>query len=252
MAPRRTHSTSSPATARLTQAGFRHGLVYLGGPAPARASKAEPTLRESGSAPKIFLNSGWYATTASNPESGSQFVENASSSSAQSCAPSTRSASVTQAIWKSQAVSAALLDQLKQIARSMYSVITSPEQGLENITEWCKKEIAWQRARQMRVELLPELAAELVSRSENEDREADAESKARIDVGLAAVAEVLNYKCPNWKRLREWGLQRRELTPKEDQLLLFAATVGRIPSERQASAILQIRKRLEHEGFVLS
>jgi hypothetical protein len=157
----------------------------------------------------------------------------------------------TQAMWKSQAVSAALLDQLKQIAQVMYSVITSPEQGLENITEWCKKELAWQRAQQRRVDLLPQLAAELVSRSENAEREADAVSKARIDVGIAAVAEVLNYKPLNWKLLREWGLQRRELTPKEDQLLLFAATVGKIPSEKQAAAILQIRRRLEGEGFVL-
>jgi hypothetical protein len=49
--------------------------------------------------------------------------------------------------------------------------------------------------------------------------------------------------------LREWGIQRNELTAKEDQLLLFAATTGRVPSERQAAAILQIRKRLEAEGF---
>jgi AIPR protein len=158
----------------------------------------------------------------------------------------------TQAIWKSQNISAALLDQLKLIARVMYSVITSPEQGLENITEWCKKELAWQRAQQKRVNLLPELTVELVSRAENEEREADAETKARIDVGIAAVTEVLNFKHSSWKRLRDWGIQRRELTPKEDQLLLFAATVGKVPSEKQAAAILQIRRKLEQEGFSLS
>ena len=158
----------------------------------------------------------------------------------------------TQAIWKSQNISAALLDQLKLIARVMYSVITSPEQGLENITEWCKKELAWQRAQQKRVNLLPELTVELVSRAENEEREADAETKARIDLGIAAVTEVLNFKHSSWKRLRDWGIQRRELTPKEDQLLLFAATVGKVPSERQAAAILQIRRKLEQEGFSLS
>jgi hypothetical protein len=105
----------------------------------------------------------------------------------------------TQAIWKGQGISSAMLDQLKLIARVMYSVITSPEQGLENITEWCKKELAWQRAQQKRVDLLPELAAELVSPSESESREAAAEAKARIDVGLAAMTEVLNYKNSNWK-----------------------------------------------------
>jgi hypothetical protein len=154
-----------------------------------------------------------------------------------------------QAIWRMQTISPALSAQLKVIARVMYSVITSPEQGLENVTEWCKKELAWQRAQQQRVSLMPELAAELVSRDEQMEREEDAEDRARIDAGIAAITEVVNYKACNWRRMREWGNSRRELTAKEDQLLLVAATAGRVPSEKQAAAILLIRKRLEVAGF---
>jgi hypothetical protein len=156
-----------------------------------------------------------------------------------------------QAIWRAQAISPALSAQLKIIARVMYMVITSPEQGLENVTEWCKKELAWQRAQQQNVRLQPELAAELVSQSEELEREADAVDIARIDAGIAAVTEVVNYKTSNWRTMREWGNQQNELTAREDQLLLFAATARRIPTERQAAAILQIRKRLEEEGFRL-
>ncbi|MDP3613171.1 MAG: hypothetical protein Q8R98_15040, partial [Rubrivivax sp.] len=96
---------------------------------------------------------------------------------------------------------------------------------------------------------LPELAAELVSQAEELEREADAIDTARIDAGIAAVTEVVNYKPSSWRTLRDWGIQRNELTAKEDQLLLFAATAGKVPSERQAAAILQIRRRLEAEGF---
>jgi len=154
-----------------------------------------------------------------------------------------------QSIWRTQSISPALSAQLKVVARAMYSVITSPEQGLENVTEWCKKELAWQRAQQQSVPLLAELAAELVSQAEELEREADAVDTARIDAGIAAITEVVNYKSSNWRTLREWGIKRNELTAKEDQLLLFAATAGRVPSERQATAILHIRKRLEAEGF---
>lgn len=152
-------------------------------------------------------------------------------------------------IWRTQSISPPLTAQLKIIARVMYTVITSPEQGLENVTEWCKKELAWQRAQQQNVRLLPELAAELVSQAEELEREADAVDNARIDAGIAAITEVVNYRPSNWRTLREWGIQRTELTAKEDQLLLFAATAGKVPSERQAAAILQIRRRLEAEGF---
>lgn len=156
-----------------------------------------------------------------------------------------------QAVWKAQAVSPALMSQLKVVAKHMYSVITTPEQGLENVTEWCKKELAWQRARQQEVELLPSLSAELVPEAEIREREVDAVATARIDVGIAAVTEVLNFKPSSWRQLREWGSRRRELTPKEDQLLLLACTPGRIPTERQAAAILLIKGRLSREGFAL-
>lgn len=154
-----------------------------------------------------------------------------------------------QSIWRTQTISPALSAQLTVIARVMYSVITSPEQGLENVTEWCKKELAWQRSQQQRVSLMPELAAELVSQAEQMELEADAVDTARIDAGIAAITEVVNYKPSNWRRMRDWGNSRQELTAKEDQLLLLAATAGRVPSEKQAAAILQIRRRLEAEGF---
>lgn len=157
----------------------------------------------------------------------------------------------TQGIWKSQGVSEALKGQLKTVAEDVYSAITSPDKGFENISEWAKKELAWQRVSQRTITLSPELIAELTSFDENAARRADAAFNAKIDVGFAAVAKVLDYKCKNWKVMRQWGLSRNELTPKEDQLLLFAATLGKIPSDRQAAAILQIRHRLEEEGFSL-
>ncbi len=154
-----------------------------------------------------------------------------------------------QAIWRTQAISEALSSQLKIIAREMYAVITTPEHGLQNVTEWCKKELAWQRAQQRPVRLLPEFATELVSQDEEQNRRTDAMDTARIDVGIAAITEVMRHKSTSWRKLREWGIQRNELTAKEDQLLMLAGTLGKVPSERQAAAILQIRRKLEAEGF---
>ncbi|WP_156861004.1 AIPR family protein [Casimicrobium huifangae] len=154
-----------------------------------------------------------------------------------------------QSIWRTQAISPALSAQLKVIARAMYSVITAPEQGLENVTEWCKKELAWQRAHQQRISLISEFAAELVPEADELQRKEDAIGVARIDSDIAAITEVMNYKASNWRKLRDWGIQSNELTPKEDQLLMLAGSAGRIPTSRQAFAILQIRQRLELAGF---
>lgn len=154
-----------------------------------------------------------------------------------------------QTIWKQQALSPALMAQLRAIAQVMYDVITSPEEGLENVTEWCKKELAWQRAQQKAIAVLPELRAELVSVSEIAEAQKDAQYVERIDRGIAAVAEVMQQKPSSWRLIREWGIQHRHLTGKEEQLLLLAATPGKVPSERQAAAILQIRRKLQQEGL---
>lgn len=155
-----------------------------------------------------------------------------------------------QSIWRTQSISPALTAQLKIIASAMYSVITTPEPGLNNITEWCKKELAWQRAQRSHVKLLPQFAAELISRAEERGHKEDAIQIARIDAGIAAVTEVVMYGPQNWRKLRDWGVQHKELTVKEEQLLLLACTAGKVPSEKQAAAILAIRARLSAEGFV--
>jgi hypothetical protein len=156
-----------------------------------------------------------------------------------------------QAIWKQQAMSAALTAQLKLIARVMYDVITSPEEGLENVTEWCKKELAWQRAQQKRIEILPEFGAELVSLEEIHQIEKDAKGIERIDRGIAAVMAVVETKPMTWRKMRQWGLENNNLTGKEEQQLLLAATPGKVPSERQAAAILEIRRKLGREGLAI-
>lgn len=155
-----------------------------------------------------------------------------------------------QGIWKRQGMSPALTAQLKLIARVMYDVVTSPEQGLENVTEWCKKELAWQRAQQRSIPLLPEFEAELVLSELVAESEKSARDTERIDRGIAAITAVVQTKPSRWRDIRQWGMQHNHLTGKEEQLLLFASTPGKVPSERQATAILDVLKKLEREGLV--
>ena len=154
-----------------------------------------------------------------------------------------------QLIWRQQGISSALTEQLKIVARVMYEVITKPEQGSANVTEWCKMELAWQRAKVRRIEILPAFAEELVSSELIEEIRRDAISIARIDRGIAAITTVMQRKPARWREIRQWGIERNHLTAKEEQLLLFAATQGKVPSEKQAVAILLILQKLEQEGL---
>lgn len=158
----------------------------------------------------------------------------------------------TPRIWRQQGISTALTEQLKLIAQAMYQVITSPEQGLENVTEWAKKELAWQRARSKPVNLLLEFEAELIAREQVDKIRGDAVATARIDRGISDISEVVAIKPTKWRETRQWGLDNKLLTGREEQLLLIAATPGKVPSERQAAAILLIRRKLLQEGLPTS
>jgi hypothetical protein len=154
-----------------------------------------------------------------------------------------------QAIWRQQGISPALSEQVRIVARAMYAVITAPEGGTENVTEWCKKNLAWDRARQAVVRLLPAFETELVSAEDVKQAIEDAAGDAAIDRGIAAVTRVLATRPSDWKQIRQWGLDRQLLTAKEEQLLLVATNPRRPPSDRQAAAILQIHRKLEREGL---
>jgi len=54
-------------------------------------------------------------------------------------------------IWNQQSLGPAIEKQLILIAEHMFSIIVSPEGGFQNVTEWCKKEICWTRARDAKV-----------------------------------------------------------------------------------------------------
>lgn len=152
-------------------------------------------------------------------------------------------------IWKQQGISSALAEQLKLIARSMYQVITSPEGGLENVTEWAKKELAWQRAVSKQVVFLPQFEAELIFREQVDENRRAGIATARIDRGFSDIAAVLATRPADWREVRRWGLDNKLLTAKEEQLLLIAATPGKVPSERQAAAILLVHRKLQQEGL---
>lgn len=153
-------------------------------------------------------------------------------------------------IWREQRVSPALEAQLTLIAKEMYKIIVNPEAGIQNVTEWSKKELAWQRAMAMDLPLLPEFRKELEQKSDERDRLKAGREGAKIEAGLNAVTTVLDYGYASWSKLRTWGMRKSLLNPKEDSLLTVASNPNKVPSDKQSAEILKIRQRLEEEGYV--
>ncbi|HEV2417301.1 MAG TPA: AIPR family protein [Terriglobia bacterium] len=156
-----------------------------------------------------------------------------------------------RATWTKQGLSPALEAQIAKIADAMFKVIVNPEGGFQNVTEWCKKELCWKRAADVRVQLLTEFADELISQSEDIWIRHNSEASQKIETSIEKQTTVVKLGASYWKELRKWGLEHGLVSPDDDGILGVAASIpGRIPTEKQSWRLMEIKARLEREGFL--
>jgi hypothetical protein len=153
-----------------------------------------------------------------------------------------------QQVWRAQELSPALIEQLRLIAKAAYAMITHPEAGIQNVTEWCKKELAWQRMKAAPIPFLAELEPELVASEDAVASRRSAKAEARIDAGVDALQEVMAFGTDNWTKLRQRAGETRATTPGEDGLLRVASNPRWVPTDRQAKDLVRLLQRLRAEG----
>ncbi|MBI5135765.1 MAG: AIPR family protein [Nitrospirae bacterium] len=155
-----------------------------------------------------------------------------------------------RAIWARQDVTPALDAQLAVVAGAVFDVIVAPQHGFQNVTEWCKKEICWQRVCESDVRLVEELIGELAGQDEVRAVRREARARQRVDSGIEAQTEVVNLGAEYWSTLDAWARQRNLLSGRDESLVGVAARMpASIPTDRQSAALLEIRDRMETEGF---
>ena len=151
-------------------------------------------------------------------------------------------------VWRQQAASPALQEQLRLIAAAAYKVLIEPEAGIQNVTEWAKKDIAWQRLKSAKVPLLEEFEAELIDPDTVAGRNRTARDNAKVDAGLDALQQVLAFGVNKWAALRSVAVAASAITPQEEALLRLASTPGRFATDAQAKKLVQLLHRLSSEG----
>ena len=152
-------------------------------------------------------------------------------------------------IWNRQELSHALRSEIAHIARAVVDVITAPEAGLQNVTEWCKKELCWRRVAAIELELSKAVRVELIDRDEELQQKKDAKADQDIESSIAVETLVFTLGSEYWREMREFGRKELLLSPDDDGILKAAPTPGKIPSEKQCKRLMQIKARLEGEGF---
>lgn len=150
-------------------------------------------------------------------------------------------------IWREQKLSPVFEDQLMDLAKKINEIITDTE---ENVTQYCKKEICWNRVRETPHTLREEMLDELIDSMEVRQKKKHAKRDQKILNKINYQIEVYNRGQPYWSRLYAWATQSKAFTEKQMSIL---STTSRMnvspPSEKQCKVILELEKLAKEEGF---
>ena len=155
-----------------------------------------------------------------------------------------------QDIWHRQALPPTMGPALVAVAESVHDVLVAPPAGISNVTEWAKKQACWNRVRELVIAWPQPFLSDLISTSDRRDAARSARREQRVLNSVEAQIAVVNAGPAFWAAALAWGTERGLLTPTEVGVLDVAAKpAGRIPTERQASRVVEALHKLQSEGY---
>ena len=156
-----------------------------------------------------------------------------------------------RSVWDKQSVVGPLLQQIEQIAKKVFDVLTDPDRPKENVTEWAKMQACWDQVKELSINFVPGFIESLQDlRSSVEDVGASKELQ-KTDDGIAIQISVIETPPFEWSRMLMWGLRGSKLTPKQESLLKVATQIpNKLPTEKQCVEIWRIRALLIDQGYI--
>ena len=156
-------------------------------------------------------------------------------------------------IWNEQNVYEELEDQLKVLVNEVYSFITGPR-TTENVTEWCKKEVCWSKAKENVWTINNPFINSLISKEVINNISREEKSARIIDNEVDSLKEILARGPKYWEKILNWGMNNRRLSEKEISILRMVINMnstGRIPTDKQLKVVINARSRMISDGMSL-
>lgn len=150
-------------------------------------------------------------------------------------------------IWQSQSIEDELLEQLLDIAEYVNQHITDTT---ENVTQYCKKKVCWDRLKEKKYPLKDSIIERLVDGEMHQSKKRRARNEQKLLSGIEAQIEVFNKGQEYWTKLYGWATKSNLFTETELSILNSTSRLNQAPpSEQQCVIILKIESDAIEEGF---
>lgn len=154
-------------------------------------------------------------------------------------------------IWKEQALTEALEQEIVEVSKFIQQTITNPPGGA-NVGEWCKKEKCWKEIKEYKYEISKQLVNELISVEKAKKEQVTDYSAELTENDQAVIDEVASIPASTWFKLSRWAKETQNFAPWQRSIVFSVGTLigrGKKPSIKQSIQALKVYKGAIEKGF---
>lgn len=153
-------------------------------------------------------------------------------------------------LWRLQNVPSTTLRVLLNFAQLAQAHLTDARRPQANVTQWAKQVACWEGFSKVEVVLDGSLIDDLVELEVASNAEKDAKKLRMIDSGFEAIQRIVNVSPQVWTAVLAPN-PGTSISPMEADLIReFGSKKGKVPSERQAQALLRLLERFVASGAI--
>ena len=155
-------------------------------------------------------------------------------------------------IWTRQIVPVAVQTALIELSELVYDKLTDPQRGVENVTQWCKREGCWKSVQDVLYELHSNIEDCLIGQDDMRVVVRDAKADRRIELDADAMTKVVEISSVQWRTIMDFATSKRMVNPEELTALRIACQLPlKVPTPTQSKKLIVLLERLYEEGFKL-
>ena len=155
-------------------------------------------------------------------------------------------------LWNNQDLYPELADQIRILCTQVYAFITRDDRLRENVTEWCKKEECWKRAKQNDWTLLPSFTETLIPKTQVVEEKKEERENRKLSNEVDVLNYIMSKGTAYWEQVFQYGEKHRLFTDTERSIMRLVINMektGRVPSDRQMKIVIKTREKLIDEGM---
>ena len=125
-------------------------------------------------------------------------------------------------VWEQQALQEDYFDDLRRIAKLCYDVFNDPNRQYLNIGEYAKRQACWDIVKAKNYSLSGDTTYLLIDKEDRAVENRLAAKDQKFKSAVSSEIEIYNLGIDYWKKVKEVGIQLKELNPYECELCEIA------------------------------